>query len=83
MHLERPQKFELDRNIKEFKEYVYSHYGKGGIEDIGATQEQIDFATLKVIEYCLESGESDIQGAFSSDLNLIKEILLNEFDLNS
>ena len=81
MHLEKPQKSELDWNIKEFKEYVYSHYGKGGIEDIGATKEQIDFATLKVIEYCLESGESDIQGAFSSDLNLIKDILLNEFDL--
>ena len=83
MHLENPQKVQLDWNIKEFKEYVYCHYGKGGIEDIGATKEQIDLATLRVIEYCLESGESDIQGAFSSDLNLIKDILINEFDLNS
>ena len=83
MHLEKPKKVELERNIKEFKEYVYSYYGEGGIEDIGATKEQIDLATLKVIEYCLESGESDIQGAFSSDLNLIKDILLNEFDLNN
>ena len=83
MHLEKPQKVELSWNIKEFEEYAYSHYGKGGIEDIGATKEQIALATLKVIEYCLESGESDIQGAFSSDLNLIKEILLNEFDLNN
>tara|TARA_B100000212_G_C27339701_1_gene518590 strand:+ start:511 stop:762 length:252 start_codon:yes stop_codon:yes gene_type:complete len=82
MYLGKPQKVELDWNIKEFKEYVYSYYGKGGIEDIGATKEQIDIATLKVIEYCLESGESDIQGAFSSDLNLMKDILLNEFDLN-
>ena len=81
MHLEKLKKVELEWNIKEFKEYVYSYYGKGGIEDIGATKEQIDLATLKVIEYCLESGESDIQGAFSSDLNLIKDILLNEFDL--
>ena len=81
MHLEKPKKVELERNIKEFKEYVYSYYGEGGIEDIGATKEQIDLATLKVIEYCLESGESDIQGAFSSDLNLIKDILLHEFDL--
>ena len=83
MSLEKHKKVELYWNIKEFKEYVYSHYGKGGIEDIGATKEQIDLATLKVIEYCLESGESDIQGAFSSDLNLIKDILLNEFDLSS
>ncbi len=83
MSLEKLQKVELDRNIREFKEYVYSYYGKGGIEDIGATKDQIDLATLKVIEYCLESGESDIQGAFSSDLNLIKDILLNEFDLNN
>ena len=83
MHSEKRQKIELDRNMKEFKEYVYSYYGKGGIEDIGATKEQIDLATLKVIEYCLESGETDIQGAFSSDLNLIKDILLNEFDLSS
>ena len=83
MNLEKQQKVELYWNIQEFKEYVYSHYGKGGIEDIGATKEQIDLATLKVIEYCLESGESDIQGAFSSDLNLIKDILLNEFDLSS
>ena len=83
MSLEKIQKVELDRNMKEFKEYVYSYYGKGGIEDIGATKDQIDLATLKVIEYCLESGESDIQGAFSSDLNLIKDILLNEFDLNN
>ena len=83
MHLEKWQKVELDCNIKEYKEYVYSYFGKGGIEDIGATKEQIDLATLKVIEYCLESGESDIQGAFSSDLNLIKDILLNEFDLSS
>ena len=81
MSLEKFQKVELDRNIREFKEYVYSYYGKGGIEDIGATKDQIDLATLKVIEYCLESGESDIQGAFSSDLNLIKDILLNDFDL--
>ena len=83
MNLEKQQQVELYWNIKEFKEYVYFHYGKGGIEDIGATKEQIDLATLKVIEYCLESGESDIQGAFSSDLNLIKDILLNEFDLKS
>ena len=83
MSLEKLQKVELDRNIREFKEYVYSYYGKGGIEDIGATKDQIDLATLKVIEYCLESGESDIQGAFSSDLNLIKDILLNDFDLNN
>ena len=82
MNLEQEQKVELYWNMKEFKEYVYSYYGKGGIEDIGATREQIDLATLKVIEYCLESGESDIQGAFSSDLNLIKDILINEFDLN-
>ena len=83
MNLEKPHKVELYWNIKEFKEYVYSYYGKGGIDDIGATKEQIELATLKVIEYCLDSGESDIQGAFSSDLNLIKYILLNEFDLNS
>ena len=78
MNLEQEQKVELYWNMKEFKEYVYSYYGKGGIEDIGATREQIDLATLKVIEYCLESGESDIQGAFSSDLNLIKDILIND-----
>ena len=83
MSLEELPKVELYSNMKEFKEYVYSHYGKGGIEDIGATKDQIDLATLKVIEYCLESGESDIQGAFSSDLNLIKYILLNEFNLNN
>ena len=81
MNLEKLQKVELDWNIKKFKEYVYSHYGKGGIEDIGATKEQIDLATIKVIEYCLEAGESDIQGVFSSDLNLIKDILLNDFNL--
>ena len=83
MSLEELKKVELAWNMKEFKEYVYSYYGKGGIEDIGATKEQIDLATFKVIEYCLESGESDIEGAFSSDLNLIKDILLNEFDLNN
>ena len=82
MNLEKRQKVELDWNMKEFKEYIYSYYGKGGIEDIGATKEQIDLATIKVMEYCLESGESDIQGVFSSDLNLIKDILLNDFDLN-
>ncbi len=82
MYLDKSQKVELGLNIKEFKEYVYSYYGKGGVEDIGATKEQIDLATVKVMEYCLESGETDIQGAFSSDLNLIKDILLNEFDLN-
>ena len=83
MSLEKLQKVELNSNMEEFKEYVYSYYGKGGIDDIGATKDQIDLATLKVIEYCLESGESDIHGAFSSDLNLIKDILLNEFDLNN
>tara|TARA_Y100000589_G_scaffold319065_1_gene347193 strand:- start:349 stop:600 length:252 start_codon:yes stop_codon:yes gene_type:complete len=82
MYLEKRQKVELDSNIREFKEYVYAYFGKGGIEDIGATKEQIDLATIKVIEYCLEAGESDIQGVFSSDLNLIKDILLNDFDLN-
>ena len=71
----------LDENMKNFQEYVFSFYGEGGIEDIGASKEQIYQATLKVFEYCLDSGESDIQGPFTSDLNLIKEILVNEFKL--
>tara|TARA_B100000575_G_C23060306_1_gene610408 strand:- start:401 stop:649 length:249 start_codon:yes stop_codon:yes gene_type:complete len=75
------QNAELYWNMKEFKEYVFSHFGAGGVEDIGATKEQIDLATLKVIEYCLETGESDVQGAFSSDLNLIKDILIKENNL--
>ena len=71
----------IDENMKKFQEYVFSFYGKGGIEDIGASKEQIYLATLKVFEYCLNTGESDIQGPFSSDLKLIKEILINEFKL--
>ena len=71
----------LDENMHNFQEYVFSFYGKGGIDDIGASKEQIYQATLKVFEYCLESGESDVQGPFSSDLKLIKEILVNEFKL--
>tara|TARA_Y100001933_G_scaffold258031_1_gene305354 strand:- start:350 stop:589 length:240 start_codon:yes stop_codon:yes gene_type:complete len=71
----------LDENMKNFQEYVFSFYGEGGIEDIGASKEQIYQATLKVFEYCIDSGESDIQGPFTSDLNLIKEILINEYDL--
>ena len=71
----------LDENIKNFQEYVFSFYGEGGIEDIGASKEQIYQATLKVFEYCLDSGEADIQGPFTSDLKLIKEILVNEFKL--
>ena len=71
----------LNENMKNFQEYVFSFYGKGGIEDIGASKEQIYKATLKVFEYCLESGESDIQGPFTSDLQLIKEILIAEFKL--
>ena len=71
----------LDENMQNFQEYVFSFYGKGGIDDIGASKEQIYQATLKVFEYCLESGESDVQGPFSSDLKLIKEILVNEFKL--
>tara|TARA_Y100000589_G_scaffold312633_1_gene333177 strand:- start:1 stop:240 length:240 start_codon:yes stop_codon:yes gene_type:complete len=71
----------IDENMKNFQEYVFSFYGKGGIEDIGASKEQIYLATLKVFEYCLNTGESDIQGPFSSDLKLIKEILINEFKL--
>ena len=70
-----------DENMKNFQEYVYSFYGKGGIEDIGASKEQIYQATLKVFEYSLDSGESDIQGPFTSDLKLIKEILVNESKL--
>ena len=71
----------LDENMKNFQEYVFSFYGEGGIEDLGASKEQIYQATLKVFEYCLDSGESDIQGPFTSDLQLIKEILLKEFNL--
>ena len=71
----------LDENMKNFQEYVFSFYGEGGIEDIGASKDQIYQATLKVFEYSLDSGESDIQGPFTSDLNLIKEILINEFKL--
>ena len=68
----------LDENLENFQEYVFSFYGEGGIEDIGASKEQIYQATLKVFEYCIDSGESDIQGTFTSDLNLIKDILINE-----
>ena len=71
----------INENMKNFQEYVFSYYGEGGIEDIGASKEQIYQATLKVFEYCLDSGESDIQGPFTSDLNLIKEILVNEYKL--
>jgi len=71
----------LDENMKNFQEYVFSFYGEGGIEDLGASKEQIYQASLKVFEYCLDSGESDIQGPFTSDLKLIKEILINEFNL--
>ena len=71
----------LNENMKNFQEYVYSFYGEGGIEDIGASKEQIYLATLKVFEYALDSGESDIQGPFSSDLNLIKDILIKDFEL--
>ena len=71
----------LDENMKNFQEYVFSFYGEGGVEDIGASKEQIYQATLKVFEYSLDAGESDIQGPFTSDLNLIKEILINEFKL--
>tara|TARA_Y100000589_G_scaffold305528_1_gene319520 strand:+ start:166 stop:405 length:240 start_codon:yes stop_codon:yes gene_type:complete len=74
--------YSINENIKNFQKYVYSIYGKGGIEDIGASEEQIHQATLKVFEYCLDSGESDIQGPFTSDLNLIKDILIKEFKLN-
>ena len=74
--------FPLDENMKNFQEYVFSYYGKGGVEDLGASKEQIYQATLKVFEYSLETGESDIQGLFSSDLKLIKDILVNEFKLN-
>jgi len=83
MHSQSKTFTNLSNNINEFKEYVYSFYGEGGIEDIGASMEQIHQATLRVIEYCLESGESDIQGAFSSDLKLIKDILINEYDLKN
>ena len=71
----------IDENMKNFQEYVFSFYGEGGIEDIGASKEQIYQATLKVFEYCLDSGESDIHGPFTSDLKLIKEILINEYKL--
>ena len=71
----------LDENMKNFQEYVFSFYGEGGIEDIGASKEQIYQATLKVFEYCIGSGESDIQGPNTSDLTLIKDILVNEFKL--
>tara|TARA_Y100001978_G_C23702411_1_gene442034 strand:- start:1920 stop:2156 length:237 start_codon:yes stop_codon:yes gene_type:complete len=71
----------LEDNIKKFQEYAFSYYGRGGIDDIGASKEQIHKATLKVFEYCLESGESDVQGLFSSDLKLIKDILIKEFKL--
>ena len=71
----------LDENMKNFQEYVFSFYGEGGIEDIGASKEQIYQATLKVFEYCLDSGESDVQGPFSSDLELIKDVLINDFNL--
>tara|TARA_Y100000589_G_scaffold312378_1_gene332681 strand:+ start:464 stop:703 length:240 start_codon:yes stop_codon:yes gene_type:complete len=71
----------LEENIKEFQEYVFSFYGKGGIDDIGASKEQIYQATMKVFEYSLETGESDVYGLFSSDLELIKEILVNEYNL--
>ena len=70
-----------EENMNNFQEYVFSFYGKGGTEDIGASKEQIYKATLKVYEYCLDSGESDIQGPFTSDLNLIKEILVSEYNL--
>tara|TARA_B100000579_G_C22431926_1_gene665713 strand:+ start:174 stop:419 length:246 start_codon:yes stop_codon:yes gene_type:complete len=72
----------IHENMNDFQDYVFSYYGEGGIEDMGASKEQIYQATLRVFEYCLESGESDIQGPFSSDLKLIKDILIKEFKLS-
>ena len=71
----------LDENMKNFQDYVFSFYGEGGIDDIGASKEQIYLATLKVFEYSLDSGESDIQGLSTSDLSLIKDILITEYKL--
>ncbi len=83
MDLENLQMLEQDWSINEFEAYAFSYYGEGGIDDIGASKEQIHLATLKVIEYSLEAGESDIQGPFSSDLKLIKDILIKDFNLTS
>ena len=72
----------VSQNIKEFEEYAFSFFGENGIEDLGATREQISLATVKVVEYCIDSGEMDFEGGFSNDICLIKEILIKEFHLS-
>ena len=39
--------------LKEFRDYVHSFYGKGGIYDLGCGIPDIEKAILKYASYCL------------------------------
>ena len=44
--------------LKEFRDYVHSFYGKGGIYDLGCGMPDIEKAVLKYASYCLVNLES-------------------------
>ena len=66
--------------IKEFFNYVYDFYGKGGVYDMGATVSQITTATIDYLSSLLSKGEYTFCGD-SLDRERVRDIMISKFNL--
>jgi len=69
-------------NVKDYKnfiDYVYEFYGKGKIYDMNATKEKIALATMMRLNKP-ENKKLPFNGD-SIDRELVRDILINEFNL--
>ena len=69
-----------DTIIKEFVNYVYDFYGKGGVYDMGATVSQITTATIDYLSSLLSKGEYTFCGD-SLDRERVRDIMISKFNL--
>ena len=69
-----------DTIIKEFVNYVYDLYGKGGVYDMGATVSQITTATIDYLSSLLSKGEYTFCGD-SLDRERVRDIMISKFNL--
>ena len=65
------------KDIQEFIDYVFDFYGKEGVYDMGATKEQITFATCCVLS---KYGSEEFLGD-TTDRERVCQVMIDTYNL--